>query len=212
MKKIFICFCVFFVSSLNVSANNIPNLGYKNIKNKETISYNQETGVWGKKSKQNINYTKVKGFGTFYDYLDSNKNYSFSTNCEYEFIYKGRLIGYSNDNMKFYDFTFINGNFEKYELNKDEVEQMLPDYKIITFSDFSKKTNSLKIKKEFGSLKLLLLNDTDKIFDNYSFTTGNAKFLEYSLRGFLEVTKSGMIQFSDNNKNNDKPWFIILVR
>lgn len=212
MKKFFIGFCVFLMSSYNVYAGTMPDIGYKNIKLKEKISYNQKTNSWDKKSKQNTNYTKTKGFGDFYDYIDSDKNFAFSTNCEYEFIYKGRLIGYSNHDMKFYDFTFVNNKLEKFELNKDEVEQMLPDYKIITFSDFSKKTNSLKVKKEFGSLKLLLLNDTDKIFDNYSFTTGNAKFLEYSLRGFLEVTKSGMIQFSDNNKDNDKPWFIILVR
>ena len=62
-------------------------------------------------------------------------------------------------------------------------------------------------------LKIILLNDTDRSFNNYGFSTNNSKFKSYELKGFLEIEKRGMIQFSrfgENLKNN--PWFILLVR
>ena len=214
MKKIIfsLIFCLIFTS--NVFAENFPDLKYKNIKNREKISYNSELNLWTKKidKKSGNYYIKTKGFGSFYDYLDSNKNFAFSTNCEYEFIYNDSLIGYSNRDMKFYDITYINGGLSKRALTKEEVEKIFPDYKVIEFSDFSEKTNSLKIKKGFGDLKIILLNDTDNPFDEFTFTSGNAQFEQYDLRGFLTVSKHGMIQFSKNGISNDNLWYVLLIR
>lgn len=212
MKKIFLFCLLSLFLTLNVHANNFPNLKYKNIANKDKISFNPQTGIWSKKhnNKSEIIFTKTKGFGEFYDYLDTNKNFAFSTDCEYEFIYNDSLIGYSGRDMKFYDINFNNG-LSKRAMSQEEVETMFPDYKIISLSSFSKKTNSLKIKKHLGDLKIILLNDTDKTFDNFYFTSGNAKFEQYSLKGFLTVKSSGMIQFSDK-KDPNGIWYVLLVR
>lgn len=214
MKKIILSVLSCIILTLAVSAENMPDLKYKNISNKGKISYSAETGSWSK----NINkkagnyYIKTKGFGDYYDYVDSEKNFAFSTNCEYEFIYENRLIGYSNKDMKFYEFSLNNGNLEKKPLSKEDIATIFSDYRVIDFSEFSQKTNSLKIKKHFGDLRIILLNNTNYTFENYSYTSGNAKFNQYALRGFITISKPGMIQFSGDSSSDHNLWYILLVR
>jgi len=213
MKKILSIF-LFLVTMLAVQAENFPDLKYKNIGNKDKISYDFQTGNWSTKiDKKNGNYfIKTKGFGNFYDYLDSEKNFAFSTNCEYEFIYQNELIGYSNRDLKFYSIAYQNGALSKKELSKEQIEEMFPNYKVVAISEFSEKTNSLKIKKNFGDLKIILYNDTEKTFDYFTFSSGNVKFKKYDLRGFLTVQDSGMVQFARDGEHDYKNWYILLIR
>lgn len=213
MKKIFLCIFIIFCSICTVHAEKWPDFSYKNIGLKDKITYDIETNTWSKTTgRNNTNYfVKVKGFGEYYDYLDSEENFVFSTNCEYEFIYNNSLIGYSNRDMRFYEILYDNKSIGKRALTKEEVEQLLPDYRILSLSEFSPKTNSLKIKKHNGANKIMLYNDTNYHFDNYTFTSGNTPFEQYSLRGFLTVHKPGMIEFSQLGENN-KIWYVLLIR
>ena len=213
MKKIFLSLFFFLAVMIAVCAEGMPDLKYKNIGNKEKIYYDSETNIWSKKfDRKNKNYfIKTKGFGDFYDYLDADKNFAFSTNCEYEFIYNDSLIGYSNKDLKFYEITYIAGGLSKRPLSKEEIEKIFPDYKVISLSQFSDKTGSLKIKKNLGDLKIILFNDTDNTFEHFKFSTGNAKINQYSLRGFLTVSKPGMVEFSRFGEHSDL-MYIILVR
>jgi hypothetical protein len=79
-------------------------------------------------------------------------------------------------------------------------------------SDFSEKTNSLKIKKNAGALKIFLFNDKNSTFNSYSYTSGNSKFEQYDLRGFLTVHTKGMIQFSRPDETDNKNRYILLIR
>ena len=214
MKKIFFTLFLSLIIALSATAQNMPDLKYKNIGNKDKIFYNPATNIWSKKADKNntVSYMKIKGFGDFYDYLDSDKNFVFSTNCEYEFIYNNSFIGYSNRDLKFYDITYINGGLGKRELTREEVEEIFPEYKIVALSEFSDKTNSLKIKKHLKDLKIILYNDTQNTFDNFVFTSGNSKFEQYSLRGFLKVSSPGMIQFSRLGERDDNLWYVLLIR
>ena len=214
MRKIFICFILMLGMMNIVSAENFPNLKYKNIGLKDKISYDIQTNTWSKKiDKKNKNYfVKVKGFGDFYDYLDADKNFAFSTNCEYEFIYNNTLIGYSNRDLKFYEIIYDNNTIGKRALTVEETEALLPDYKIISLSEFSPKTNAFKIKRGSSPLKIFIYNDTENTFDNYTFFSGNAKFEQYDLKGFLTVHTPGMIQFSRTGEQNSGLWYVILVR
>lgn len=200
---------------MSANANNFPDIKYKNIKYKGKISYNSETNTWSNAINKNADnyFTKVKGFGDAYDYEDKDRNFAFSTDCEYEFIYNGSLIGYSNRDLKFYDITYANGGISKRPLTIDEIQAILPDYNIITLSQFSKNTNAFKIKKHVGDLKILLYNDTDNTFSGYSFYSGNAKFKHFLLKGFIVVQHPGMIQFSDLGSHSyEKPCYVLLVR
>lgn len=214
MKKSAIVVIFLLLFSLNVNAEKFPDTKYKNINVKDKITYNPENDFWSKKiNKGSDYYIKTKGFGDFYDYLDSNKNFVFTTNCEYEFIYKNNLIGYSNKDLKFYDITYINGGISKRELTKEEIQKIFPEYTVICLSEFSKTTNAYKLKKHIGALKILLINDSEDIFENYKFTSGNAKFERYDLNGFLTVNKPGMIQFAKTEENSQlSKWYVLLIR
>lgn len=214
MKKTLTILFALFCLANAVCASNMPDLKYKNINLKDKISYDAQTDIWSRKfDRKNKNYfIKSKGFGAFYDYLDANRNFAFSTECEYEFIHNNSLIGYSNRDLKFYEIIYSRNTVGKRPLTKEETEAILPDYKIISLSEFSPKTNSLKIKKDSGALKIFLFNDTNFAFDNYIFSSGNAKFEQYDLRGFLTVEKPGMIQFSKPGEQDNKNWYVLLVR
>ena len=213
MKKIFLCLLLFLTLNLACFADSMPNLKYKNIEEKDKISFDIQTGVWSDKiDKKSDYFVKTQGFGEYYDYLDSNQNFAFSTDCDYEFIYKNSLIGYSNRDMKFYDILYGSGGISKRELSKEEVEAIFPEYKVICFSEFRPLTNSIKLKKSFENLKIILLNDSDKTFDNYRFTSGNARISQYKIRGFLTVKKTGMVQFAKEGGTDKDLWYVILVR
>ncbi len=188
---------------------------YKNLKEGSKIVFNND--IWDTKVNKKTNDYFIKrvseGISKFSEFYSPSGVFLFSTATEYEFINKGRLIGYSNADLKFYEFNLQNGLLSQRELLSDEVQDLFPKYEIIKISDFSTTTNSLKIKKKRGESKIILLNDTDKYFNNYAFTTNNSKFDKYLLRGFLDINQKGMIQFSrfgDNTKFS--PWYILLIR
>lgn len=214
MKKIFISLLIMFGTISFAFSANMPDLKYKNIGIKNKITYDIESNTWSKANgkKGETFFVKTKGFGDFYDYLDSEQNFAFSTNCEYEFIHNSSLIGFSNRDMKFYEILYDNNTTGKRALSREEVEAILPDYKVVSLSEFSTKTGALKIKKNMSALKIFLFNDTGRSFDNYTFSSGNSKFEQYDLRGFITVYKPGMIQFSKADETDSKNWYVLLVR
>lgn len=204
---------LFFCVSVN--AAELQQVDYKNLKEGSKI-FTDGLNWTQKVDKKSDNYfiKKVsKGEGRFSEFYSKEGNFLFSTATQYEFINNGSLIGYSNSDLKFYEFEVKDSILTQRELTEDEIRELFPDYEIVKISQFSSATNSLKVKKKRGVLKLILLNDTDRFFHNYAFTSNNSKYKEYQLKGFLEITKQGMIQFSrfgDNNRNY--PWYVLLIR
>lgn len=215
MKKIFLSLILASSLSLSAIASDTLSIPYKNLKKNAKITYNEELDSWSTKVNKHSPDMFVKNIteDNTSEYLYPDETFAFSTNCNYEFLNGKDLIGYSNSDLKFYDFAFLNGELTKRELTEEEVQALFPNFKIIKISEFSPNTNSLKIKKHGHNEKIIILNDTDKTFDNYTFTSGNAKFNTYELAGFVEITKKGMIQFSHFGENTQvTPWFILLLR
>lgn len=214
MKKFILLFLLLVTFSISCSyASDIPGFKYKNIKEKSKISYDFTTEKWINGKKSDMYFIKTPGFGDFSDYLSPNGDFSFTTNCEYEFIANGRLIGYSNRDLTFYEFLYINNSLEKIPLIEEDIQKLLPDYTILKLSNFSPFTNSIKIKKPSGNLKILLYNDINKTFDDYTFSTGNSKIETTPILGIIIISHRGMIQFSKDGENSiQNPWYVILVR
>ena len=215
MKKIFLSLVLASSLSLSTFASDTLNIPYKNLKKNAKITYNEELDSWSTKVNKHSPDVFVKNISdnNTSEYLYPDETLAFSTNCNYEFLNGKDLIGYSNSDLKFYDFAFLNGELTKRELTEEEIQTLFPNFKIIKISEFSPKTSSLKIKKHNLSEKIIILNDTDKIFENYTFTSGNTKINIYELAGFIEIRKKGMIQFSHFGENTKStPWFILLVR
>lgn len=215
MKKILL---LAFLGILIVNptfADKMNNIEYKELKENSKILFNSDLGIWSQKinRKTPIFYVKKDmGDGTSL-FVNIKDGYAFSTNCQYEFLNKGLLIGYSNNDLKFYSFTLNDNILEKNELSLEEIQALFPKYQIIKISQFSKNTNSLKIKKNKSNFKIILLNDTEQKFYNYEYSSNNAEFEEYEQRGFLNITKSGMILFSNNAESTqESPWYVLLIR
>lgn len=215
MKKILLTILMSAGILLSAKASDLLSMPYKNIKEETKLKLFEDT--WTTKVDRRDNDYFIKfvsdGSGNYSEFYKSNGAFAFNTGCQYEFIHNGDLIGYSNQDLKFYDITYTNNELNRRELTVEEIQELFPDFTIVKISEFSPNTNSLKLKKHGHNFKVIILNDTDRNFYHYSFTSGNAKFNVYPLTGFINVTKKGMIQFShfgDNTKDN--PWFILLVR
>ena len=160
-----------------------------------------------------VNKERTNTVLNYSEFYSPDDRFIFSTGTQYEFIYKGSLIGYSNSDLKFYEFEIKDNLLSQRELGVDEVINLFPKFKMIKISDFSKNTNSLKVKRKGRNIKILLYNDTDRFFNNYSFTSNNTKFENYELKGFINVKKKGMLHFSKFGENTKStPWYVILVR
>ena len=95
VKKYFIVFLILFINVLFVSAEEISGFKYKGISLKSKISYNSSLNKWTKGCSGDKCFIKTKGFGVFSDYLNTDKSFAFTTDCEFEFITDGKFIGYS---------------------------------------------------------------------------------------------------------------------
>lgn len=214
MKKILYILFIICIG-LSASAEDLQSIPYKNLDEEAKLKVSDD--IWTTKVTRKDTDYFIKfisdGSGSYSEFYNSDGSFAFNTGCQYEFIYKGSLIGYSNPDLKFYDFTLTNGELVRRELTFEEIQALFPDYKIIKISEFSPNTNSLKIKKDKHNFKIILLNDTDRNFYHYSFTSGNARFKTYLLTGFIDIKKKGMIQFSHFGENTANfPWYILLVR
>ena len=208
MKKLLITFFIFFICS-SVFASDIKNLPYKNIKENSKITVT-EADIWSQK----VNRKDLGSFVRHENLLKKRDNsLIIDTKCKYIFLNNGKLFGYNDSIMRFYEFIPSNGKISIRELDINQVASLFQDFHIIAVSEFSKSTNVFKIKKKRNEEKIMLINDTNKRFDGYKFTTNNAKLERYNINNAIGVTKSGMIQFSKTGENTQNtPWFILLVR
>lgn len=230
MKKFILGLFTFLICSSPAFADNQAVLPYKNIK--EGAKLYCIGGLWTSKGVKDTEYfvkAKTEEGKYVFNYPDGET--AFSSDCDYEFIYDGRLIGYSNSDLKFYEISLLGFEREntpseeetesskiqygvyKSALSPEEVQKIFPERRIVRISDFSENTNSIKLKKRKGALKIILFNDTESDFADYVFTTGNSRFKTYMLNGLIDIEKAGMVQFAKRDDvTKSSPWFVILAR
>lgn len=208
MKKFLIIIFLFFISS-SVFASDIKTIQYKNICKKDKLAIT-ETEQWTQKvGRKNTNFYFVND--TALTSQDETK--TIYTGCSYLFVNNGKLIGYSDTDLKFYEFVPSQETISKNELSVKDISELFKDFRIILISDFSKATNVYKFNKKRCQEKIMIVNDSDTIFNNYGFTTHNSRFKKYNINNAISITKKGMIQFSEFGENTKgSPWFILLVR
>lgn len=210
MKKFLVLFLLLFV----LPCYAVENIEYNNLKPKAKIGY--FNNIWTAKVNKTDDYFVKKisdGISGYTEFYSKGDEFLFSTATQYEFIYKGSLIAYSNNDLKFYEYYFDDNLLNRRELTYAEVSEMFPDYHIVKISDFTTSTNSYVLKTDRKTLKLILLNDTDLYFDKYDFSTINAKCCVYDLKGFLKIKKKGMLHFATtSDKSGKTPWYVLIVR
>lgn len=209
MKRLFLSLVILFIG---LPCFALEKIDYKNLKQNAKLVY--ADGIWSvtKSDKSdNVFVKKVSdGVTKYSEFYSKDGEHLFSTGTHYEFIDRGRLIGYSNNDLKFYEYNFDENILTSRELIKEEVQELFPEYVVVCLSDFTTTTNSYVLKSKDNKIKLILLNDTDNYFDNYNYSTVNAKYKNYDLKGFLHVKKKGMLHFA-SSKNNSL-WYVLIIR
>ena len=209
MLKKLLGFIFVFGICISVSASDVKDMPYKNLKDGQKINI-AESQTWSTKVKRKDSGWFIKRGSELFS---NDEALSFDTGCDYIFINNGNLYGYSENDLKFYEISYTDSDFFRTELDFDEVSTMFKDFRVILISDFTVSTNVFKFKKTRGEEKIMLLNDTNIDFSDYVFTTNKAQFSNYTINNAICITKGGLIQFSKNGEDGkDSPWFILLVR
>lgn len=106
------------------------------------------------------------GANRFSEYVVS--GLAHDANSTQEFFYKGDLIGYNKNTLKFHRLYFEEGTLRTEQLNEKEIQELFPEATIIRISQFT--DNTIKLKRKFFENKTyLLMNDTNKMFYSYWF-------------------------------------------
>ena len=121
-------------------------------------------------SENDIQFTNKSfiGSGGFSEYYYTNGGLAIGPVTNIEFLNNGKFIGINSHDLKFIEYIYDDGKITSRNLDKDEVQNLYPDYTIIKISDF--KDNKITLYKQFlQKKKFLLFNDTDKSFYKYSY-------------------------------------------
>ena len=204
LKILFIAFLILLAVPAYAGTKSLP---YKELADGGKISVN-ESGNWTfKVSKKKPFYKKTD---TLLVYSDSDT--VFDTGCNFLFTDKGRLIGYSQKDLKLYEISVTEGNIEKTELAPEEVSLLFKDYKMVGLSEFSQNTN-VYIFEYKKPARIMLFNDKGETFGNYVFSTGNSRIDTYPINSMVKIKKKGMVQFTPSEGDaKNSPWYIILAR
>lgn len=131
------------------------------------------------------------GSGSYSEYISSSQTLYPGTT--YEFLDNGRLIGFNQHDLKFYEVLRQRGQFAVEELSPQQVQELFPDLQIIKLSQA---VNGSLIVEKFPGKKLtfMLLNDTSQSFYHYSFE--NYTEPAFPFKSVLQVSSAGELVFS----------------
>lgn len=171
MKKLALIVVCFLISSCGREYQ-FPSAVTENaVTENAQVVFSPTSGKWndGSMADDRIVFTKhiSPGSGSYSEYVSPRQKLYLSST--YEFLIDGRLIGYSEHDLKFYEVRYQNGVFVEKKLNPQEVRALFPGLDVILLSSADNQ-NTIQIKKKwFGPQTFLLLNDTDTFYYKYSF-------------------------------------------
>lgn len=193
MKKLLL-FTAFVLSINTANAYNYnPVILNNGVKDNQIIKYCPQSGVWGESCSDVMQFEHhyTIGSGGYSEYKLNEKTYETDT-C-YEFLYGNKLIGYNPYKLKFYELQFKNNSFEKTELTDAQIQELLPNVKIVKISQF--KNNEITLYKPFlRKTSFLFVNDTDREFYKYQFE--NYKNQKEFIHGIFEPRHAGTYMYS----------------
>lgn len=194
MKKTVVLCLVWLLAACNRAYEFPSDITGNAIAENDQVVYSLSTESWNRSKMNNdeIVFTKhiSVGSGSYSEYLSDTQNLHLAST--YEFLRDGRLIGYSDHELKFYEVVRRDGKFKQVELSPAEVGELFPGLDIVRLSEADGKTLTVN-RLPFGKKTFLLLNDTPVSYYHYSFEklSGNKPF-----KSVLTVDKAGDVFFS----------------
>lgn len=210
-KNIFICVTFLFLSINLCFAENNINMDF--IQNGDKILWDNTN--WIKITPENENqYEKfliknlAEGEGSCSLYTNKDESFAFALTTSIELIKDGNLILIDNNLLKYSKLVYDNDNrlVEK-DLTDDEIKNIFPDYQIYKMSQIDE-DNKMWLHKPFlKTLKLILVNDTNKYFHRFSCKSKNAQ--DENIKGLITISRYGIYNFTHFGERNGKLTFYI---
>lgn len=107
------------------------------------------------------------GSGSYSEYVAGREAPLFMP-TNYEFLHQGRLIGYNNANLKFFEAKYEDGTFTVSELTLPQIQELFPGLELVKISEAKDGVLNVQ-KKRWQTKSFLLVNDTEQDFYHYSF-------------------------------------------
>lgn len=202
MKKFLAVLAVIFMGSCSLAYRFPAPVTEDVIKDNYQVVYSPAAGAWsnGGMVDDRIVFTKhiSSGSGSYSEYVSPQKTLYLGTT--YEFLYRGRLIGYNQHDLKFYEVKYVNGDFAVEEMSPEQVAELFPGLDIIRTS--SARDDVIEVKKfPLIDKTVLLLNDTPVSYYRYSFE--GIKNQNMPFKSALKLTKYQKIIFSHYGENTE---------
>ena len=180
---------------------------YEGIYDNNQVVYSPSSVFWSEGAVSKDSITLVKHMT---DTPEKYSNYKFDCgevklNSNFEFLFSGRLIGVDNDNWKFYELVYKDKSFIENLLTYEQVQEIFGNIDVIKISDFSKGTYN--IINHADEKEILIFNDTDEKFNNYSIKPEESAFNK-DIKSNIKLPRRGKIVISDVNDDTKKTYTI----
>lgn len=214
MYKKYICLFIIFIFTSSIALARPVSEVYGGVGEGQTIFYSFKTNKWyyekpKHKEKKILPISRQIDVEGYSEYTSEDGKIYCPDGSNYEFLYKGRLITYHINELKFFEIIYNkqNKSFLEQPLDEKEIKKIMGHPKIIYISDFNVENKLTIAKIPFKNQSYLILNDTDKYFYDYSI---NAPQKDRTIKTLFKVKKPCVLKFehSVSDKTEFPPYQI----
>lgn len=204
-------FKILLISLIIIFPLKAYSFSYSEIDNNSQVVYSPYSGVFtdGGIAEDRIVLTKHSADenNSFPKYTYKDKE--IQLNSDFDFLYNEKLYGIDNKNLKYYQITYDKVKFTEKQLSYEQVENAFKGYDVVKISDF--KDGMYRILNGYKDKEILLYNDTDKSFKNYSVKP--EKFSpDKNINGLIKLPYWGKVIFSPDTKSENQETYTIKIR
>lgn len=208
MKKILICLTLFLSFNSVFATENPHNAVY----NGDQIFHSNYDSKWSLidvNTNDKLVLTKelLDGTGSCSTYKNIDNSLAFALSTDFEIIKNGNLIIVDNNLLKYSKIVYDGERFIQEPLSDEELEQAFPDAEIYKMSWIDSDNKMWLHKPLFKKRTLLLVNDTDNFYHQFSCKYKNVQDPE--IKGLITINRYGIFRFKHFGKRNGELTFYI---
>ena len=208
MKKILICLTL-FLSFNSVFATENPHNAVYNGDQVFHSNYDSKWSLIDVNTNDKLVLTKelFDGTGSCSTYKNIDNSLAFALSTDFEIIKNGNLIVVDNNLLKYSKIIYNGETFELMPLCDEEIKQAFPDAEIYKMSWIDNDNKMWLHKPLLKKRKLLLVNDTDNFYHQFSCKYKNVQDPE--IKGLITINRYGIFRFKHFGKRNGELTFYV---
>ena len=148
-----------------------------------------------------------EGTGSCSIYKNQDNSLAFALSTDFEIVKNGNLIIVDNNLLKYSKIVYDGERFIQEPLSDEELEQAFPNAEIYKMSWIDSDNKMWLHKPLFKKRTLLLVNDTDNFYHQFSCKYKNVQDPE--IKGLITINRYGIFRFKHFGKRNGELTFYI---